>query len=105
MTLRGTTLNSAEPIGTACVGHVGDQQARRLSAAHLADQALADAQPLRMAVGAVVGIGRAAAAAWASLRRSHLVDDAQLRVHQRRELATAAAGRRWRDRAGPAACW
>ena len=57
MTLRGATLNSAEPIGTAVRRQFGDQQAALVGGA-LADQAFAEPKPLRMAVGAVVGIGR-----------------------------------------------
>ena len=46
--------------------HFGDQQTALVGGA-LADQAFAEPQPLRMAVHAVVGIGRTAAAGW--LRR------------------------------------
>ena len=43
MTFCGIALNSAEPIGTACGRHVGDQHAPLVGGA-LADQAFADAR-------------------------------------------------------------
>ena len=69
MMLRGSALNSAEPIGTASVGHVGDQHAALVGGA-LADQALAEREPLRVAVSRRRRHRPTAAAAAAVLRCS-----------------------------------
>ena len=80
----GGALNSAELIGTTCRRHVGDQHAPLVDRA-LADQALAEPQRRRVAVGAVVGIGGEQLAG-RRLLVLHLVDDALVGVDQRRQL-------------------
>ena len=65
----------------------GDQQAALVAGA-LADQAFADPQPLRMAVRAVVRIGGEQPQVFAAF---HLIDDAELRIDQRREFAEQQA--------------
>ena len=84
MLLRGVTLNRAELIGTVLVRHLGDQHAAFVDRA-LADQAFAQPQRLRVAVGAVVGVGREQLQP-GLLLVLHLIDHALVGVDQRRQF-------------------
>ena len=66
------------------LGHFGDQHPPLVDRA-LADQTFAKAQGLRMAVSAIVGIGRQQPEPLRFLA-SHLIDDALVSVHQRRQF-------------------
>ena len=94
MMLRGATLNSAEPIGTASAG-ISVISMRRLSAAHWPIKPFADRE--HRADGRCRRRRRrpTAACSLPALLAFHLIDDALLRVDQRRRARSAAAGRRW----------
>ena len=66
------------------LGHFSDQHAPLVDRA-LADQAFAEAQGLRMTIGAIVGIGRQQREPLRFLA-AHLIDDALVSVHQRRQF-------------------
>ena len=101
-TLRGTTLKSAEPIGTAC-GGISLMSSRRLSSAHWPTKPSPILKPRagvrwrrhrhrRTAAGDAVGVP------------FHLIDHAKLGIDQRGQFAKQQSTDGASDRAVPAAC-
>ena len=84
--------------------HLGDQHAPRVARA-LADEPLAELQALGVAVRDIIGVGGQQLERVRASSTSHLIDDAVLGARPAARVPTAACGRRWSDRADPAACW
>ena len=84
MTLRGTASKRPERIGVALDGQVGDQHAPLFSGA-LTDEPFADAQVMTVTAFARVGERRKQNHLGAVFRL-HLINDALLRINERRQL-------------------